>query len=404
MTVMLKRGESAAFAVVVLFGGFHASDCLAQRNVSADVSAGASFATNPFLSSGDETSGASAFVEVAPRISEESEISTFRLSGIFRIEPYARRYTTDAVAGIDLDLTRKQSERFAIRAGASANTNRSSALDALFSNRSLNTPGGAEAPQINDVTFIGQAARTTTIAVRAGATYRPGPRDMASVDISASAARFDTNNLAEYNFASQNFAYSRSVSERMWLSFMLAFSEVDYLRGEAGDGFSVTPMLGGEMQLSSGLKASLNVGLTYSRSRLPTGSMSETTAFAARGSLCNTGERTEICFNADRGVQPTALGGLRTMDNVSLSLSRQVGIKDRLRLSANYTRSGEGAGPTTIGAASFLGGTVDISRQISPRISVFGSATYADIYEDLVSRKANVQVRAGFRLRVGSTE
>ena len=100
--------------------------------ISTDVSAGVAVGTNPYLQGGDNTSGVSAFVEVAPMLTYEDEVSSLTLRGRARIQPYLKRYSTDDALSLDLNVTRKLSDRLAVRGAAGFQTNRSSAQDILL--------------------------------------------------------------------------------------------------------------------------------------------------------------------------------------------------------------------------------------------------------------------------------
>lgn len=397
----------AAVAALATAGVGCSSEALAQQRLSADVSGGVAVATNPYLQSGPQTSAASAFVEVAPQYVDQDEVSQLRLRGRFRVQPFFQRYATDAVASLDLDYTEKRSDQLTVRGGANVQTSRSSAQDALLFGANGLTPV-QPLPQFGDPTFLGTPARATNFSVRAGGTYLLGPREMIDLDLAASGSRFEAGALANFNYASQNIRYSRGISERTSLTFALQAGQSDFLDTSAGDGFTLTPLIGVQTQLSSTLTLSGSAGYSFARFSRTDGGKDNLGALALQASICSQRDLSSFCLNADRSVQPTAIGSVRTLNGVSAAYNRRFNEKDRLQLNVTYSLSEEGADRVAVPDLAFLGASAEWSRQLRPRLAIFGSATYADIFQGDIqggtAPRANVQGQVGVRLRLGSIE
>ncbi|MFD1786669.1 hypothetical protein ACFSC3_03690 [Sphingomonas floccifaciens] len=415
MTYAIRLGRSVLATAAIVAGCGEAG---AQNRFSADVSTGASVATNPYLQDGQGGSSESVFVEVAPVYVIQGPTTVSRLSGQLRVEPFLRRYSTDTLAAVNFDRTSRVSDRFVYRSGINFVTSRASALNALF----LGPNGGAFGGPIGgttggtvgidpttlpvsiDPSYLGRPQRTTSASINAGVSYITGPRGSLDVDLSAQAQRFDDATLGEYNFATQRIQYGSRRSDRTTLTAGVTFGQSNYLGTQLGDGYTISPILGINTQLSPTIKASVGGGVSYARFRRLQGDTGTITAFALQAQICKTHSQGRYCLNADRSVQPTALGSLRTLTGVFASYDNRLNENDRLSLSASYNVSEESAESVGIPTSSFIGARAELSHRISRRLDVFGSAAYADILQAGITRRPSIQGRVGIRFRVGSLE
>jgi hypothetical protein len=114
--------------------------------------------------------------------------------------------------------------------------------------------------------------------------------------------------------------------------------------------------------------------------------------------------RGSVCATVDRSSQPTGLGDVRTLTSLNAVLSRKLNSRDTLDLRANGSRT---SGTSVLGSSespTFLGGSVQLSRQFQPRLSAFASVAYSDIYDNGPPRPANLQGRLGIRYRFGAPQ
>lgn len=375
---------------------------VAADRLTMDMSGGAMAATNPYLLTGNGTAGESVFAEITPVFVSENEISTFSIHGYARLEQYLRRFSTDESFAVDADMTRKLSDRIDIRAGGTFRSSRSSAQDILFNPTGVGTPTSGIPAPIDDVATFGQRNRATTIAARAGAGFVLGPRDKADVDFGLAQYRYDGVGLFDYRTATQEAKYTRQLSESTSLYGRASFNETNYFGRQDGDALIISPALGIKRRLSSTVNLSADVGASWTSVEQLNGSHTKSTSFALRGELCSERALTKLCLNAERSSQPTALGRVRTLTRVALGYDRKLSENDRLRVNASYSRTSESSQNLLARPATFVGASADYSHQISKRLALFASSNFADIYETGISRRANLQVRAGLRIHFGA--
>lgn len=373
----------------------------AREQISVDVSAGVSAATNPFLSDGNDNGAGSGFVEISPLLTMDDEVSTLSLRGYARVEQYTRLYSTDEAAALNLDVTRRISDRFKLRAGAAFRTNRSSAQDLLTDRAISLIPVVGLDPQLGDVTFIGRRTRTVSASATVGGSYSLNATSALDADVAVGVFKYKDPLLSDYRYADEQVGYSRIVSERTSIKASVSFGQIDYLSRRTGDASIISPLLGVATKLGPNLRAEAAAGVSLTRVRLLDGSHSNSTGLALRGSLCGDQQNGTICINLNRSSQPTALGDVSTLTSVGASLSRRLNRRDTLQLNANYSRSSD-RGTVLNTHPTFLGASAQFTRQYNQRLAVFAGGSYADIFDSGLGREANLQARVGLRYRFGA--
>lgn len=391
--------SAAAFAVLLNAGAAHARD-----NLSVVVGTGVSAGTNPYLSIGSDTGALSAYLDVAPYWSMDDEVSTVVLRGSARVERFTNLDSTNTSALASLAVTRRLSDTVSLRGGADFKTDKASAQDILNGRTNGGDPVPGAGPPFNDVSFVGGRSRTTTMTARVGATFSLSDQSSIDGDVSAGSYRYRDSSLADYRFASQRLGYSSVLTERTTLTANLDLEEVDYLGRRPGDSLIVTPLVGLSRQLSETTNASFSAGVSVSRLRQVDGSYDRTTGLALRGRLCNETVRGRICADVDRSSQPTALGDVRLVTSLAASASMRLNQRDSFLLTASGSRTSESGGISRGRSATFAGASAELSRQVSPRVALFGSLAYADIFDAGVARRASLQVRIGAQYRFGATQ
>ena len=379
-----------------------AKPALAADKLTADLSGGAMVATNPFLSAGNDTAAESVFGEVSTDYVSTNEISTLSIHGYARVEEFLRRYSRNDAYTVDANYMRRLSERVDVRFGGSFRSNRLSPQDILFNTSGTGIPAIPDPVIVSDVSAYGRTARSTDIGLHAGAGFVLGPRAKGDVDFGISQYRSTDAGLFDYRTATQNVKYSRQISERTSIYGQANFSEVNYLGRREGDALIITPTLGVSRNLSDTIKIAIDLGASWSRVIQPNGARFSSTTFAFHGEICSERDETKICLDASRSSQPTALGRVRAISQAIASFNRTLNAKDQLRLYASYSRTGESSSDVLARPSSFVGVSADFSHQASKRLSIFASANYADLYETGVSRRANIQGRAGLRVHFGA--
>lgn len=380
-------------------------DCMAQVvRFSTDVSAGVAVATNPYLQAGPSTAAASGFVEIAPMLTGEDEVSTISLRGWARFEPYVSRYSPDAALSLDLNATRRLSDRLSLRGSAGFRTSRSSAQDILSNQQLSLAPVVGLNPLTTDISFVGQQTRTTSLSAQIGATYRPSAIDHLDLDLGIGQQRFSQQGLADFRNATAEVRYTRSLSERTAVTLGASLGRIDYLGRRAGDATIVTPHIGLEQQLAENLRLSASLGFSHTRLRRVDDSYASQNTLAVSASICQDRVHGKFCVSLDRSSQPTALGDVRNVTSVAAAFTQRFGERDELQVNANFSRT-SGSGPAGSGSgggpATFVGASAEFTRKLSPRLSWFAGASYSDIYQTNNPRRADLQARAGIRIRLG---
>ena len=400
----LRLRNTAALLALPCAVGMGSTESLAADRLSMDLSAGVTAARNPFLETGPRTSGQSAFAQITPQFVSTNEISTFDVRGDARLDQYIRRYSRDESYAVEADYSRKISGRMTIRAGSTLRSSRSSAQDILFNPTGSGIPTAGIPEPIKDLTAFGQRIRSTNITVRGGAGFMLGPQQRADIDVSLSQYRYGGGvGLFDYQTASQDTRYTRQLSERTSVFGRATFTEINYFGRQNGNGLIIRPALGISKQLTSTINFSLDGGASFSNVVQFDGSHAKITTFAFRGKLCSQRETAKVCLNADRSSQPTALGHIQTLTRVEFDYDHKLNENDRVLVTASFSRTSESSPNFVDKPASFVGALAEYSHRTSKRLTLFASSNFADIYETGVTRRANVQVRAGIRFHFGAT-
>jgi hypothetical protein len=396
---------AASIGIVALVGALGATPAWAREQVSVDVSAGVAGSTNPFLETRDNTGSASAFVEVSPLLTMEDEVSSLSLRGFARLEQYARRrYSSDQSGAIDLNVTRRQTDRLSLRAGAAFRTTRGGAQNFLTAQPLSLEPLPGLVQELGGLSVIGRRLRTTTASARIGATYLLSGTQSLDGDFAVGMIRNSDPRLFDYRFANQEIGYSHGLSDRTWLRASLGFGQVDYLDRKAGDSLIVTPTIGFVRQLSERTKASLSAGPTFSRVRRLDGSHDGSTGWAVRGNLCNEQAQGRLCIDVDRSSQPTVFGDVSTITNFRLVGSRRLSSRDTIDVTGKAIRTVDASDIAGRGERVWVvGASAGLTRQFDQRLALFGRASFADIYDSGASRQADVRGEIGVRYRFGAT-
>jgi hypothetical protein len=396
------RAPDALLSAFTTFGVLVGGPAAAREQVSVDVATGVAGSTNPFLELGRDTEAVSGFIEVSPLLTIEDEVSVVSVRGVARLSQYSNGYGLESSGSVNLDVTRRQTDRLTLRAGATLRSDRGNTRDVLTGSAILAEPVPGISQQVDDISFIGRRTRTTSVSARAGASYRLTDLDQLDADFGLGAYRFKDPRLSDYRYANQEVGYVRGLSARTSLRASLGLAEVDNLGRRTGDSLIVTPLVGVTQKLSETTRASLAVGPTFTRVRLPDGSHESSTGWAARGSFCADQARGDFCVNLDRGSEPTALGNVQTLTALRFVGDRRLSDRDTVQLTGNVSRTGGGGVGLRDNKRWFVGASGEYARQFTPRFSAFGRASFADIYDRGLSRRADLRSELGVRYRFGA--
>ncbi|MDC8753614.1 hypothetical protein OIK40_03045 [Erythrobacter sp. sf7] len=370
-------------------------------NQSLVATASAGFDSNPFLGGFDDTSAASIRFQLAPSLSRSSERNTFRLSGRVEHIEYLGRYESLQNFGADLAASHRATERLEIDGGLllSSNVLATNLANPFFVDDLA--PDVPLPPTGNDITVLGQGQRRTQFGADAGLTYTMSERDQLRWSLTGRADRFEGDGLIESNFLAQQLQYSRQLDEGLSIGAIVDASLIDFIGASGGSARTITPQLQVRADLSPRLEVTGSVGAAITR--LEFGDLEDTTtAVAGNLSLCNRGERSNLCVNGSRQVLPAAIGGALLQTTAGFSYSLQVSERDTLQFSGNYATASQ---PVTnvVGPNDFesINGFVRYERQLDERLRLFVSGGYLNTTGNLPGGATNVQGLVGITFNLG---
>lgn len=399
---LLKNLASSLMAAACACG---ASTAFAQSppEMTLDVSVGGGIATNPFLDGNSKTSG-SATIAISPSIVVDDGLGETRLSGDLRLTQYLQRYGSDFSGALDAATTRKLDERTQLQISASARTSRSALRDGLiFASAPGDTPGPLVPPlsPILDTTLAGTRARTTVIATTISIAHQLDEVSGINAGVELNGTYIGKDAGFDYRSVSTFLGYQRKLSPRTTVTLGTQVGGVDYLGRRLGDSLIVSPRAGVQQQLSDRLNLIADAGISFVRTAV-VGGHSERVSFAGSLGLCDRSPNRSLCLSASRSAQPTALGGVSTVTTAALSYDARLSRVDRVSLGARYGRTNEdGAGLPLTRVTDFVGASATYSRDISERVALTVTPSYAKFFDDLQPRRANYALTFGLTMKFG---
>lgn len=371
--------------------------------MTLDVSVGGGVATNPFLDSDGKTSG-SATIAISPSVFVQDDLGETRLSGDLRLTRYLQRYGNDASGTLNASTTRKLDERTQLQLAASARTSRSALRDGLIF---ASPPSDAPAPLVPpvspvlDTTLAGTRARTTVLATTISIAHRLDEVSGVSAGVELNGTYIGKDAGFDYRSVSAFLGYQRQLSPRTTVTLGTQVGGVDYLGRRLGDSLIVSPRAGVQQQLSDRLNLVADAGISFVRTAV-TGGHSERVSFGGSLGLCDRTPNRSLCLSASRSAQPTALGGVSTVTTAALNYDARLSRVDRVALGARYGRTNEdGAGLPFVRVTDFIGASATYSRDISERVALTVTPSYAKFFDDLQPRRANYAIMFGLTLKFG---
>ncbi|OWQ97028.1 hypothetical protein CDQ92_08030 [Sphingopyxis bauzanensis] len=371
--------------------------------MTLDVSVGGGITSNPFLDSNGKTSG-SATIALSPSVFVEDELGETRLRGDLRLTQYLQRYGSDIAGALEATTVRKLDERTQLEIGVSARTSRSALGNGLiFAPTPGEIPGPLVPPvsPILDTTIAGTRARTTSIGTNIGIAHELDELSGLNAGVELNGTYIGNDAGFDYRSASANLGYERKLSPRTTVTMGTQVGGVDYLGRRTGDSLIVSPRVGVQQQLSERMNLIADAGISFVRTAV-VGGHSERVTFAGSLGLCDRGPNRSLCLSASRSAQPTALGGVSTVTTAALSYDARLSRVDRLALGARYGRTNEdGAGLPLVRVTDFVGASATYSRDISERIALTVTPSYAKLFDDLQPRRANYAIMFGLTMKFG---
>lgn len=393
-------GIIACFDLVAM-----ATPASAQDRLTVDTSASIGIATNPFLAPGSTPAAISPTISVHPVWVSERQLTSLRVEGDVQGTFYNQGYGSNGSVSFRGSGMHKLSEYTTV-SGALGYIN-----TIVGTNNGVRVPVGAaaipigpELPNFTDPALGAIGQRQHSYQGSGDISTMLTSRDQIGMGVTASANRFGSrggfSNLGDFNYASPNAFYSRSLSETSTVgaSFSVGFS--NYLGTRVSDATIYQPALtisrtvGERWTLKGSLGAAivhLNETATQSRT---------TTSLNGTVDLCRRDNRLTACFTVLRQTTPSAFQGVRTQTSGTTVLGYRVNAQDNVSLSAGYSHASNPlqrivVGGLRDGSIDFANANVRYSHGFRPALSGFVTAGYAKAFGDGVKRDANLTSQVG---------
>lgn len=428
MTRTRNAMKAAGAALVML-----PSAALAQTEsrLSADVSATAGYSNNPFSTVGDDTGGAVASIDVAPRYQVSTERSTFTVSADANFQQYLRRYGRNENYAAALDYQGRPSERWTTHARidlASAvlgsfnsylPTAFNGGIGAVSGAGTTTSTGGASgtastgtgpapvisiAPlvPINDIGLFGLRNRRSTGRVSGDVGVGVSDRDRITVSGYAEATRYKGLSIGDYEAYGGSLGYSRFVSSRLTVGLRGSASSFDYRSGNADSRvYSAEATASGRVNEFWTVNGALGVSFVDS----DTTNSTRSTSLSGNIDACRRGRLSVMCLQVARQVSPTGLAGSQYVTSVGTNWSRQIGPRENLSLSGNYSKVG---GNNRLLVANvlpvqseYVQAVAGYDRQLRERLRFVASVNYRQLLGGNTSRPKDFGAQAGLSYRLG---
>lgn len=344
----------ATLLLTVALATVPAVQAVAQETaVAVDVSAGGSYATNPFLVRGD-SDGKGAFateLAVTPQLMYRDERSNAALVARYRRSDYLDRYNSVEAYGFTAQAQRSLSSVLSANANVSYDSSIVGqgglgvvgVVDPTLTpvpGIGLPVPGiGVPGVGVPDISLIGLNQRQNTLSASFGASLRVGPRDSLTGNVNANRVTYGSNSnigLLSSRSTGAMIGYSRSLSERTSIGVQGSGSWTEYDRGDL-HGSSYSPQGTLTHRLGERLSVDLAAGVVFISSTTARG-RSNVTGFSGSLNGCHTGDRSARCLRAYSDAQATGLGDISRRYGGSFDYSYRLREKDVLRASIGYSR------------------------------------------------------------------
>ncbi len=392
------------------------------------VSTGVSAESNPYNGAGGNAGSIAATAELQPQARFRTESATLDLNGLAQFRQFVRRYGLEDNYSGNAQLTSRVSERLTVHASGGASYNQggysnygraglspsvgfggttlgsTTTDDALPDVSIINGSLADQIPLLTDVTVLGLRTRTTSFQAGTGFNAQITGRSQLAADLQIRALRFKTLLLNDYDNASVELRWSRSLNELTSLGIIVSTDLTNYRASRVGDARTKTALLSYDRRFGSRWALSLGAGASFTNINQLAG-LPDTrfTALSVRGQFCRQGEYSQVCVSANRSPQPAANGNVRVTNSIAATYSLRLTDRERITLSGSYAQTERGRGTAlALPAADFASASARYDRQIGQRMGLFMSGNIAKFYGASSSRSANIGVAAGVQFRLGA--
>jgi hypothetical protein len=396
---------TAARAAALLVGVSVGAELPAQTGrLSADASASAGIASNPFL--GQNDSSVTAFIEAGfyPRYVLTDELGSTAIELNYRRTEYLDDQEASQSYGGSVRSQRRLSEQVSLGGLVSFD---SSILGERGSNIlvpvQLIDPGAPEVPVVDpDLALFGLGQRQNRLRAAINGEYRSSDVDAFNAEASVEKTSFSGGNvLTDYRTFAGSIGYSRSLSEVTRAGARIGAQFIDYDQG-SGSSLVLTPQLTLDTRLSPLWTLTAAAGLLFVRTERE-GESSDSFGLSATVSGCRQGDRSYLCLFFQRDASPSGLGEVVKRSAASLSYSYRLNTVSSIRANVDVSRVEESE---LVGREALTYGSVTATydREITRRLTGGVSAAYRDVYGSDLDRSADISGQVFIRARLGSLQ
>ena len=396
---MMKLAAPVAGIGLLLAGGA----ALAETKVGADVSVNAGYATNAFGAvGGGDTGSGTLSGSFMPSIVMTSPTGSTTLSGEVTHTEYTNRYSATTDYGIAGSTSQQLSRLTMLTASAGFRSFVHNSLYPIY-DPTVGIPTDPGAPIIVDPSGATSfAQRTETLYGSIGLSTSLSSRDSVSATGRFSDVRYPNGALAfnrAYTSYGGGLSYQRLVGRDTSLGVGLDVGRVDYRGGPIGDSTQISPSILYSTKLAPRVSLNLSGGVTFNDTKFVGGSL-KNTLLAGSASLCNQGDRSNLCASLSRSVSPTSYTGTSKVTAFGLTHSYAIDPRSRINTNISYSRAssvGNLGGTTDYGTAG-IGYSRDVGRRLSATLRV----SYSDTFNSSYSRGSNFYGAVGLTYRMGN--
>jgi hypothetical protein len=373
----------------------------ADTRMGADVSAGGSIETNPYLTNGGSTDIAGS-LQIDPWLKLSDNISSLDLRGDLSLKRYTKSSNgTDITGTAVLAASHRLSPYFSISGGVNYLTSRNG-INLGFANVGPNDPVPPPTTSLPDISLGGTRTTTHSVSANLGLSARLTELDQLGANFTASRSTYNSSAGRDFTYLNGGLNYSRTLSPRIALTASVRYGKSNYINTRAGDGTIITPEVGFNMTLSANMTLGASLGASLSRSTRADGTTVKSTSLSGDARLCRSLRSGAMCLVAARSAQPTALGSINTITSVSVAYDTRLGARDTINFSLGFNSSDDDAALTTGPETSkyySAGGTW--SHSFSRRLSTYVSPSYSRILNSSKSYNS-FRLSAGLRFSFGA--
>lgn len=398
MTIIKLAGPVAGVGLLLANGA-----AIADTRVGADVAVNAGYASNPYGAvSGSSTGSATLSGSFLPSVVMTSPTGTTTLGGEVTHTEYTNRYSATTDYGVSGSTSQQLSRLTALTASAGFRSFVHNSLYPIY-DPIVGIPTDPSAPIIIDPSGATSfAERVETIFGSVGLSTSLSSRDSVSATGRISDVRYPNGALASnraYTSYGGGLSYQRLIARDTSLGLAMNVGRADYRGGSLGDSTQISPSVIFATKLAPRVSLNLSAGVTFNETTVVGGKIKDT-LFAGSASLCNQGDRSNLCASLSRSVSPTSFAGTSKVTAFGLSHSYRLDPRSEIHTNLSYSRASSvgGLGRTTdYGTAS-----VGYSRQVAERLSATLQLSYSDTFDSSSSRGSNFYGAVGLRYRLGN--